>query len=95
MTLDALKRRLFAEGYRPLIDELRPWGLMISDLHLDIVDGLYTVAWTERGRITDTLHASSDEAAACTIDENCRSVARRAASGMLLTKAMSSAVPAR
>ena len=65
MTLDVLKDRLFAEGYRLLVHELRPWGLMISDLHLTWIGGRFTVAWTERGEIVETLHAGEDETAAC------------------------------
>jgi hypothetical protein len=65
MNLDTLKKQLFAEGYGDLVHDLRPRGLMISDLHLKTTDGLFTVAWTERGEVTDLLHASKREEAAC------------------------------
>jgi len=65
MHLDALKTRLLVEGYGDLVHELRPWGLMISDLHLKMSEGMYIVAWTERGAIVEQLLASADEGAAC------------------------------
>lgn len=65
MNLDALNKRLATEGYGPLVSELRPWGLMIQDLYLEVIDGLYTITWTERGEVTETVYASHDEEAAC------------------------------
>jgi len=65
MTLDGLYECLIEEGYGPLIVERGPWGLAIGDFRIVRRDGSFTLGWSERGEVLETVLVTSDEQAAC------------------------------
>jgi hypothetical protein len=65
MNLDELHTCLVEEGYGPLIFERGPWGLAVGDFRIVQRDGSFTLCWSERGEVYETLLVTTDEQAAC------------------------------
>lgn len=65
MTLDELYPRLVEDGYGHLIFERGPWGLAIGDLRIERRDRTFTIGWSERGEMLETVLVTADEQEAC------------------------------
>ena len=65
MTLDELYDRLVADGYGNLIFVRGTWGLAVGDLRIERKEGKFTICWSERGEVLETVLVTADEQQAC------------------------------
>ena len=65
MTLDGLYDRLVSDGYGHLIFVRGPWGLAVGDLRIERKGGTFTICWSERGEVLETVLVTADEQEAC------------------------------